>query len=239
MILIPYRDQNLPHRFPIMTPLLVTANIVLFGYQTYLRLVEPEGAEVFIARMGTVPWELTHFRDADGIEGPLGVLFTPVSSLFTHGGIVHLAFNMLYLWIFGDNVEDRMGRIQFLFFYFLCGLGAILLHVVIHPMSKVPLIGASGAIFGVMAAYAILFPGARLQCLLFLCIVPLVVLLPALVVIAYFLVIQILSARVALLNPHGEPIAWFAHIGGFLTGVLYVHRMRRYIHARPPRRRRS
>jgi membrane associated rhomboid family serine protease len=235
MILIPYRDQNRPTRIPIMTPLLVLTNVCLFAYQTYLGWVDPNGTEDFIYRMGAIPWELTHLRDFDGKSGPLGIFFTPVSSLFTHGGVIHIAFNMLYLWIFGDNVEDRMGRIQFLFFYLLCGLGAVVLHVIIQPASTTPLIGASGAIFGVMAAYAILFPGARLKCVLFLCVIPIVIFLPALVVIVYFLAIQILSARVALFDPHQQAIAWFAHIGGFLTGVVYVHRMRRFI--RPPRRR--
>lgn len=234
MILIPYRDQNRPTRLPIITPLLIAANVALFAYQTYLGFVHPNGTDEFVLRMGVIPWEMTHLRDFDGKVGPLGIFFTPVSSLFTHGGVIHLVFNMLYLWIFGDNVEDRMGRLQFLVFYIICGVGAVLLHVIIQPNSQTPLIGASGAIFGVMAAYAILFPGARLQCALFLCIIPIVVFLPALIVIAYFLIIQILSARMSMLSPHGAPIAWFAHIGGFLTGVFYVHRMKRFI--RPPRR---
>jgi len=230
MLLIPYRDHIRPDRLPFMTVLIIAANVAVFGYTRYLAWTDPGIVDAFVREMGVVPRSLFDFRHYS-----LHTLASPFTSLFMHGGWFHIAFNMLYLWIFGDNVEDRMGHFQYLFFYLVCGLGAVLLHVVIFPRSDLPLIGASGAIFGVMAAYVILFPGARVQCLFLLIIIPLVFYLPALLVIGYFLIIQILSARVALLSPYGSPVAWFAHIGGFLTGVLYVHKMKRFI--RPPKRR--
>jgi membrane associated rhomboid family serine protease len=229
MLLIPYRDHIRPDRLPIMTVLIIAANVALFGYTKYLSWADPGRVEGFVREMGVVP--RAYF---DPRQYSLMLLASPFTSLFMHGGIFHIAFNMLYLWIFGDDVEDRMGRFQFLFYYLVCGLGAVALHVVVFPRSPLPLIGASGAIFGVMAAYAILFPGARVQCLFLIVIIPLVVHLPAMLVIGYFLIIQILSARMEILSPYGSPVAWFAHIGGFLTGVVYVHRMKRHI--RPPRR---
>jgi membrane associated rhomboid family serine protease len=230
MFLIPYRDYNRPDRFPIMTYLIIAANLAMFGYTQYLSwTVSEKAAAGFVQEMGVVP------RDYfDPRHYSLMLLAAPFTSLFMHGGVIHIAFNMLYLWIFGDDVEDRMGRFQFLFYYLVCGLGAVALHMVVFPRSPLPLIGASGAIFGVMAAYVILFPGARLKCVFLIIIIPLIVSLPALLVIGYFLILQIVSARIAVLSPYGSPVAWFAHIGGFLTGVFYVHRMKRHI--RPPRR---
>ncbi len=147
---------------------------------------------------------------------PLERLFPPLTllvSMFMHGSIFHLVFNMLYLWIFGNNVEDFLGPIRFILFYVLSGLGASLAHILFHPNSQVPMIGASGAIAGILGAYLILYPHARVLTLVFLFFFVRIIAVPAAFVLGIWILIQVLNVGA------GGGVAWFAHIGGFLFGI--------------------
>jgi membrane associated rhomboid family serine protease len=170
-----------------------------------------------------VPYEITNRVDIPPEIG-LPVWTTIFTSMFLHSGWLHIGSNMLYLWIFGDNVEDTMGHIPFLLFYLICGVGAALLHTAVHTQSTVPMIGASGALSGVLAAYLILFPRRSVRVLIFLGIFVTVVALPALLVIGFWVVLQFISG-IAAFGPRAEQtegVAYFAHIGGFLAGGLIL-----------------
>ena len=158
---------------------------------------------------------------------------TLVTSMFLHGGWFHLLGNMLFLWVFGDNVEDVMGPLRFLLFYVLCGLGAAAAQIVTDPGSLVPMVGASGAIGGVMGAYAILFPRARVHLLLILVVYVTTVSVPAILMLAYWFVLQLVSG-VGALGASGGGVAFWAHVGGFVAGValVFVFRDARLIEAR-------
>jgi len=139
---------------------------------------------------------------------------------------------MLYLWIFGDNVEDAMGRLRFFIFYLTCGLAASALHIAIDPSSEMPMIGASGAIAGVLGAYLILYPRAKVYTLLFLVFIVQVIRLPALIVLGFWFFLQILYGLPSLGGVPGEGVAWFAHIGGFAAGVVLIRLFARRVQAR-------
>jgi len=168
---IPLKDDNPTSRVPFVTVLFIILNAVVFFYQ----LFSPEGLQYFVYKMGAIPYEITHFKALSLVimesREPLTRLSPPLTlivSMFMHGGIFHLVFNMLYLWIFGNNIEDYLGHARFILFYLLSGLGASLAHILFHPNSQVPMIGASGAIAGILGAYLILYPQARVLTLVFL-----------------------------------------------------------------------
>lgn len=216
---IPLKDDNPTSRVPYVTIIFIALNAVVFFYQ----LFSPEGLQYFVYKMGAIPYEITHFRAlslvmADSRE-PLARLFPPLAlivSTFMHGGIFHLAFNMLYLWIFGNNVEDFLGPARFILFYVLSGLGASLTHILFNPNSQVPMIGASGAIAGVLGAYLILYPQARVLTLVFLFFFIRIIAVPAAFVLGIWILIQVLNIGA------GAGVAWFAHIGGFLIGIALI-----------------
>jgi membrane associated rhomboid family serine protease len=205
---IPLRDENPTRRFPAVTILLIALNLGIFVYQ----VISPQGLSYHVIRMGVIPYEISHFRSlAEGVRlSPPLTLFT---AMFIHGGFLHLVGNMLFLWIFGNNIEDYLGPLRFILFYFLSGLGATFVQVVFSPNSRVPMIGASGAIAGILGAYLILYPAARVLTLVFLFFFIRVVAIPAAYVLGFWFVLQILSAGL------GGGVAWFAHIGGFLLGI--------------------
>ena len=216
---IPLRDENPTLRFPAVTLLLVALNIAVFVYQ----VISPQGLNDHVVRMGVIPYEISHFRSlAEGAR--LSPPLTLFAAMFIHGGILHLAGNMLFLWIFGNNIEDFLGPFRFILFYFLAGLGATFVQVIFSPNSRVPMIGASGAIAGVLGAYLVLYPAARVMTLVFLFFFIRVVAIPAAYVLGFWFFLQILSAGL------GGGVAWFAHIGGFLVGIglirLIVRRRR-------------
>jgi membrane associated rhomboid family serine protease len=165
--------------------------------------------------MGVVPFEVTHNF------GP-AVALSFLTSLFLHGGFMHIAGNMLYLWIFGNNVEDSMGRGRFLVFYLLSGVIASAAQVLASPSSPVPTIGASGAIAGVLGAYIVLFPNARVQTLIFLGYFARMANLPALLVLGFWFVLQLFNGLMAFGVAQAGGVAWFAHVGGFVAGLLLV-----------------
>ncbi len=216
---IPLKDENPTSRIPYITILFIALNALVFVYQ----LFSPQGLQYFVYKMGAVPYEITHFKTLSLMiaetREPLVRLFPPLTlfvSMFMHGSIFHLVFNMLYLWIFGNNIEDFLGPARFVFFYILSGLGASLTHILFHPNSQVPMIGASGAIAGVLGAYLILYPQARVLTLVFLFFFIRIIAIPAAFVLGIWIVIQVLNIGA------GGGVAWFAHIGGFLIGIALI-----------------
>jgi membrane associated rhomboid family serine protease len=211
---IPIRDINPTARFPLVTLLLIAANIVVFIYQTALGA---RTGEAFIASYAFIPSRLFSPGAAEGTIPAAATLFT---SMFLHGGILHIAGNMLYLWIFGNNVEDAMSRIRFIIFYLLCGIAATFSHAITNTSSSVPMVGASGAISGVLGAYLLLYPRARVLTLVMFGFYVRTVAVPAMIVLGFWFVLQFLSA---LVSPRGGGgVAWFAHVGGFIAGVVLV-----------------
>ena len=215
--MIPLRDENPSRHTPWMMWLLLAANLVMFGYQIAVRAAGGDDAYVeLFFRLGLIPEALTSPGAWASMSVPAPL--TLLSSMFVHGDFFHLGGNMLYLWIFGDNVEDAMGPFRFLAFYLLCGLGAAATQVALMPGSDVPMVGASGAIAGVLAAYALLYPGAQVLTLVFLLIFIRIMYLPAVVLLGIWFLMQVLSAG----SGGGAGVAWWAHIGGFVVGLLLV-----------------
>lgn len=219
--------MNPTSRTPVVTYALIAANAAVFLYEVSLG---PELLEPFVHRFGLIPYEITqgsHF----------GSFITPLSSLFLHGGWLHVIFNMWTLHIFGDNVEDDMGPVGYTAFYVLCGLGAAIAQTAVFPASEVPMVGASGAIGGVLAAYLRLYPRARVVTLIPVVIIMLVRELPAFWFIVLWFGIQLFSGIGELASIQGDDgggVAFFAHIGGFVAGFLLLDVFRGRA---PPRRR--
>lgn len=207
--MIPLRDDNPRTLFPLVTLLLIIVNGVVFIYEVTLpsRFVEK-----FFYAFGAVPQVILRGEN-------LHAVFT---SMFVHGGVMHLAGNMWYLWLFGDNVEGLTGHWRFFFFYIFCGIVAAFVHAFLEPQSTVPMVGASGAISGVLGAYAVRYPFARVH--LLIPIFPVfwlwrVFRVPAILVLGGWFLIQIFNS----MSPHSGNVAWFAHIGGFIAGGLFIY----------------
>lgn len=206
--MIPIRDDNPRRIFPIVTLGIVILNVVIFVYQITM---QGSSAREFFLEFGAVPALIIQGQNLHAI----------FSSMFLHGGLMHLLGNMLYLWIFGDNIESLCGHLRFIAFYLICGIIAFLSHFALEPTSQVPIVGASGAISGVLGAYAIRFPRASVHVL-----IPLfpivwlwrVVRAPAALALGVWFALQIFSA--ILSGPTG--VAWWAHIGGFIAGVVLI-----------------
>lgn len=210
--MIPIRDNIPSSTYPYVTVSIIIINIAVFIYQLTLGL---SGIESFIYRTAAIPVEITTFADTlpKGVVPPPFTIFT---AMFVHGGLLHLGGNMLFLWIFGDNVEDRFGHFFFLVFYLLTGIAASLTHILMEPASTVPMVGASGAIAGVLGAYFLFFPRAQIKTLVFFIFFINIVRLPALIFLGFWFLFQVLSSG---LTPAGG-VAWYAHIGGFAAGFL-------------------
>lgn len=216
---IPLKDDNPTARFPFVTVFFIGLNIFIFLYNVF----SPEGLQFFVYKMGAIPYEITHFKPVTLIiyqsQETISRLSPPLTlftSMFLHGSILHLFGNMLYLWIFGNNIEDYLGPFRFILFYFLSGLGASLVHIFFNPNSQVPMIGASGAIAGVLGAYLILYPGARVLTFVFLFFFIRIIPVPAALVLGLWFIAQIMNIGI------GGGVAWFAHIGGFLVGIFLI-----------------
>ncbi|HBA27068.1 MAG TPA: rhomboid family intramembrane serine protease, partial [Nitrospinae bacterium] len=167
------------------------------------------------------PYEITHSVDI-GPPVQMPVFFTVYSSMFMHGSFMHIIGNMLYLWIFGNNIEDSMGHIRFIFFYLICGTVASLTHIFLAPNSKIPMVGASGAVSGILGAYLLLFPHARILTLVTFGFFVRMIKIPAMVVLGFWIVLQFLNSTVAS-GSEGGGVAWFAHIGGFFAGLILIN----------------
>src|SRR5713226_3591039 len=220
---IPLKDLNPSRTYPFVNITLILANIAVFIYELGLEVTLPRRAyEALLFSYSTVPARFPAFLAG---HASFEVSFVPlVTSMFLHSGFLHIAGNMLFLWIFGDNVEDFFGHIPYLFFYFVCGIGAGLLHVLFNFHSSLPAVCASGAISGVMGAYALLYPRARVLTLLFVFLVP----IPAFVILGYWFLLQFLAGVSSLGAEATGGVAWWAHIGGFLLGMLLTSLSRRH-----------
>ena len=204
----PYRDDNPPHSPPYLTYGIIGICVAVFLYQLGL---SPEEERAFITTYGFQP--AAFFGDAPKDFSPILALFT---SMFMHGGFMHLAGNMLYLWIFADNIECVMGRGRFAAFYLLTGIAAALSHGLLDPASTIPMVGASGAISGVLGAYLLVFPKANVKVLVTLGIIT-VLTIPAWVVLGGWFLMQFMG-----LADNGSNVAFWAHIGGFVAGMALV-----------------
>jgi membrane associated rhomboid family serine protease len=224
--MIPLYDRNPTRSSPFVTYVLVAINVLVYLYELALA-PSPQALETFYYRFGVVPAELLSGRDVPPLL-PVGpVYLTVLTSLFVHGGLLHVGGNMLYLWIFGNNVEDRLGHLRFLLFYLVCGSAAAMAQIALSADSRYPMIGASGAVAGVLGAYLVLFPSARITTLLFLGFFITVLQVPALLLIGYWFLLQVLNGFFSLVLPMGEGgTAWFAHIGGFVAGILLLRLFR-------------
>jgi membrane associated rhomboid family serine protease len=215
---IPLRDANPTRRPAVVTLAIVIACCVAFGWELGLLASSDAAFAAAISEWGVVPGRLTAAWDrGDFFSGDTLTLFT---SQFLHGGWLHLLGNLLYLWIFGNNVEDRMGRVGFLLFYLTGGVVAGLAQVAIDPASPIPTIGASGAIAATLGAYLVFFPGARVTSLVFLGFFYQLVRVPAAIVLGLWFVLQLIDGVGSLGPVQDGGVAFFAHIGGFVFGAL-------------------
>lgn len=209
---IPLKDLNPRRTYPVVNTLLILTNVIVFLYQITL---PPQAYQAFIAANATVPSHVGRLLTGGHINAQVALLplFT---SMFLHMGFLHIAGNMLFLWIFGDNVEDYFGHFGYLLFYLTCGIGADLSHIALNLHSSVPALGASGAISGVMGAYIILYPRARVLTLVFIFFLP----IPAFIILGYWFLLQFLAGVSSVGTAATGGTAWWAHIGGFLLGML-------------------
>jgi membrane associated rhomboid family serine protease len=226
--MFPYRDDNPTLATPVATLLLIGANIVFWV------LVQGMGAEPSLSRsvceLGLIPGEFLGLLP-EGFTLPMGrstacvmtgepSWFTPLTSMFLHGGWFHLIGNMWFLWVFGNNVEDSMGHGRYIFFYVLCGLAAAAAQTVVDPSSAIPMVGASGAISGVMGAYVVLYPKVRVHMLVILAIFITRIVVPAYLMLGYWFLLQLVGGG---LTREGEGgVAFWAHAGGFVAGAALI-----------------
>jgi membrane associated rhomboid family serine protease len=235
---IPLKDDVPSRSFPFVTIGFIALNVVAFLYQVSLG-IDARGpgagaAEAFVVEFGVIPCRLAQScpgglaRLVDDFPHPWATILT---SMFLHGGLLHIAGNMLYLWIFGDNVEDTLGHSRFLVFYLLAGVAAALGQTLVTPSSTVPMIGASGAVSGVLGAYLLLFPRAAILTLFTFGFFFKFIRIPALIVLGFWIVLQLLNGYVtvsarSLGRGESGGVAWFAHIGGFLAGMVLLFLVR-------------
>ena len=220
--MIPLRDPNPTRRQPLVTPALIVACFAVFAFELWVVTTGGDQALVDLAQTwGLVPASLSAaIRAGDWLSQPVLAVFT---SMFLHGGWAHILGNMLFLWIFGGRLEDRLGRIGFLLLYLVGGLAAAAGQTLENPASTEPMIGASGAISAVLGAYLVLFPRARIQSLVFLGFFYQLLLVPAALLLGYWFVLQVIDGLVSLGSTDlTGGVAVFAHIAGFLTGALLV-----------------
>jgi membrane associated rhomboid family serine protease len=211
-MLIPFRDRDPMNIFPIVTVLIIAANVLVFVYELYLMA---EGQlRVFFVLAAMIPYNVTHHLNAH-------TALTFLTSMFMHGGWMHLIGNMLYLSIFGNNVEGTLGQLPYLIFYLACGVAASMAQIAIDPTSPIPHLGASGAIAGVLGAYIVTYPKARIRAVLFIGLIRLIT-LPAFVVLGLWFVLQLFRGVGSLGAQTGGGVAYFAHIGGFVVGALLM-----------------
>jgi membrane associated rhomboid family serine protease len=227
--MFPYRDDNPTLATPVATFLLIGANVAMW------LLVQGMGAEPNLSRsvceLGLIPGEFLG-RLPEGYRIPMGeatmcvigderTWFTPLTSMFLHGGWFHLIGNMWFLWVFGNNVEDSMGHLRYVAFYVLCGLTAAAAQAFMNPSSPIPMVGASGAISGVMGAYIVLYPRVRVHMLVFLGIFITRIVVPAYLMLGYWFLLQIIGG--GLTSGEGGGVAFWAHAGGFVAGAILIN----------------
>ncbi len=232
--MIPIQD-SVPRRCPpVMTWTLIAVNTAIFLLETQL---PPPALEYIFYLFGLVPAKYTQFAWATDIAKGVTGLWPFLTCMFLHGGWIHVLGNMWTLWIFGDNVEDEMGPLRFLLFYLLSGIAASLIQIVTNPFSTVPTVGASGAIAGVMGAYYVLFPRARIILMVPIFFIPFFFEIPAVFYLGFWFLEQFFSGTLSLASsPYESNIAWWAHVGGFAFGIFF-HRLLLWKDGRRPCRR--
>jgi len=208
--MIPLGDENRPRSKSFVNYALLALNIFVFFYQM---LLSPRAEEQFIYRFGLVPARFTNVSSPDIL-----VFLTIFTSMFIHADALHLLGNMLYLWVFGDNIEDAVGHLQYVLFYLMCGVAATAAHFFSDPFSEIVAIGASGAISGVLGAYLILYPYARIRTIVTLGFTWTLARVPALAFLGFWFIYQILYVS----SPYVSGVAYWAHIGGFLAGMILI-----------------
>ena len=225
-MVLPLRDDDTDrHTVPVVTYALIAINVIVW-------LIELGIGEPFINGYSTVPLEITQGRDLVGPQtieaggqsvaiqlypGPTPIYLTLLSSMFMHASWAHIIGNMLYLWIFGDNIEDRVGGAKFLVFYLICGLAASVAHIMFGPSSVIPSLGASGAIAGVLGAYLVLFPRRSVKVL----VARQIVNMPAFMVLGLWILLQVF-AQISVVGGSAGGVAYMAHIGGFVAGLVLI-----------------
>ena len=202
----PYKDDNPRVLIPFVTYFIIGLNVLVFIYQ-YFIIQGAQLSENFIYTYALIPANPS--------------ILTIFSSMFMHGGFTHIIFNMWFLWIFGDNIESVLGHKKYLLFYFLCGIGAGLSQIQIDPESTIPMVGASGAIAGVLGAYLFRFPRATVHVLVILIIFITFIRVPAMIVIGFWFLSNLTAGIGTLGIEEAGGTAWFAHIGGFISGVIF------------------
>lgn len=212
--MIPIRDTIPSKTIPVTTYVIIAINTLLYIYQAGMA----RGLESFIYTYGFVPGKLT-LPEISPYFSFSNMIFSTVSYMFLHGGAWHFIGNMWFLYIFGDNVEDHLGALRFAGFYIICGVASALFHFFLNPLSPIPTIGASGAIAGVMGAYFILYPNAKILTLIPIIIIPWFVDIPAFIFLGFWFLMQFYNATG---SEAASGIAWWAHVGGFIAGILMV-----------------
>jgi membrane associated rhomboid family serine protease len=218
--MIPIRDANPTLRRPYVTLLLIGLNVAAFLLWEPITGTPREQGLFFVCH-GAIPEEITTFEPLPQVAQACGgksVVLSIFTSMFLHGGWLHIIGNMVFLWVFGNNVEDRMGRAVFLLFYLVAGVVAAYSEAFVHTASDVPLVGASGAVAGVLGAYLVMYPRARVLTLVFFFFITMIE-LPAVVVLGLWFVLQAFQG-LGSLGTEAVGVAWFAHIGGFVFGAL-------------------
>jgi len=217
--MIPLKDENPSKTTPFVNYFLILSNLAAFIYLKYFIQEDPQ--QVF-SQLGFIPYEISHLKDVSP-KNLVPIPLTVLTSMFIHGGWIHLMSNILYLWVFGDNIEDRLGHARYMLFYLLCGILANLVHGIVNMNSSIPSVGASGAIAGILGAYLLLFPKARIKTLFIVFVFAKIIRLPALLVLGFLVTFQILSGFAEYRIHDTGGIAWFAHIGGFVSGLTLVN----------------
>ena len=222
--MIPYSDPSEPDRvFPYVNIGLIVVNFLVFFYELSLQAHGAASFDSFVSDFGIVPCEYTR-QCIPYIGTPTLLATTLLTSMFMHAGWLHILGNMLFLWVFGDNIENSMGHLRYLVFYLLCGLGASALEIVTAANSTAPGLGASGAIAGVLGAYLMLYPTSRIRTLIPVIVILFPVRLPAWVLIGFWFILQLTDGLAALGNTATNTggVAYWAHVGGFITGILLI-----------------
>ena len=202
----PYKDDNPRVLIPYVTYGLIVIYVIVFLFQFNMGIKDPEAEYIFIYTFGLIPSEFS--------------ILTIFTSMFLHGGIAHIMENMWFLWIFGDNVESTLGHKRYALFYILCGVVAALCQVLMNPESQIPMVGASGAIAGVLGLYMIRFPKARVHVFIFIIIFFTTIRVPARFVLGFWFFNQLTNGMGSLGLDTTGGVAWFAHVGGFITGIM-------------------
>jgi membrane associated rhomboid family serine protease len=214
--MIPLRDNTYSHSFPFVNVTIIVLNVLIFLYQ--LSLPE-ELLNLFFYNFGVIPAQV--ISQVTTGESLLITVTPFISAIFLHGSWVHMLGNMLYLWIFGDNIEDRIGHLRYLLFYLLIGIISCIAHIISVPGSQIPIIGASGAIAGIMGAYFLTFPKARILTLVPVFFFITFIQVPAIIFLPIWFVIQIING-LSTAGMGADAVAWWAHIGGFISGLVLM-----------------